>query len=285
MKKYLFITIVLSLTIFASAQAAKEATIQERLAALEKLMKKPQDNRSNVTEVVYQVQTLQQQIAELKGVIEEQIQQINGLKEKQKLLYIDIDSRLAELESKTPVNGQTSNPTFSDGSSINTPSTNVTNTVTSNDQALTVEVDPGYNNGAVVEAINAPELSSDQDDYDIAFAHLRAGRFLESARAFEDFIQKYPDNELTDNAYYWLGESYYVKRQYPQALAAFQSLTEKFPSSAKAADSWLKIGYSYYEMDDLVKAEENLQKVIDNYPSSSLARLAKNRLIKLQRDH
>ena len=80
---------------------------------------------------------------------------------------------------------------------------------------------------------NKPKLSSYQEDYDSAFAHLRAGRFLESARAFEDFIQSYPQNELTDNAYYWLGESYYVKRQYPQALAAFQSLTTKFPDSSK----------------------------------------------------
>ena len=82
-----------------------------------------------------------------------------------------------------------------------------------------------------------------------------------------------------------MGESYYVKRQYPQALSAFQTLTETFPDSSKAADSLLKIGYSYYEMDDFIKAEENLQKVIDSYPNSSLARLAKNRLRQLQRDH
>jgi TolA-binding protein len=82
-----------------------------------------------------------------------------------------------------------------------------------------------------------------------------------------------------------LGESYYVKRQYPQALAAFQSLTVKFPDSSKASDSWLKIGYSYYEMDDLAKAETNLQKVVDSYPNTSIARLAKNRLLQLRRDN
>lgn len=269
MKTKILISIILSVFVLNTVQAAKEQTIQQRLSNLERQMKQPQDNRSNMADVVLQVQTLQQQIAELKGVIEEQIHQINSLKEKQKLLYIDVDSRLTELESnKNNLN--------------NTTNTNTTNT---NNQPLTVEVDEGYNGGVTTQAIDEPVLSSDQDEYDIAFAHLRAGRFLESARAFESFIQKYPDNELTDNAYYWLGESYYVKRQYPQALAAFQTLTDKFPASAKAADSLLKIGYSYYEMDDLVKAEENLQKVIDSYPNSSLARLAKNRLRQLQRDH
>ena len=256
---------------------AKDLSIQQRLANLEKQIKQQAGNRSNTADIVVQNQMLQQQIAELKGVIEEQNHQIQSLKEKQKLLYIDVDSRLTELESEN----------------INAPViTNEGDDVAGEIATQTVEVDENYNESALTTdaiitdtMIAEPRLSSYQDDYDIAFAHLRAGRFLESARAFEDFIQQYPNNELTDNAYYWLGESYYVKRQYPQALSAFQSLTEKFPSSAKAPDSWLKIGYSYYEMDDFVKADENLKKVINDYPNSSIARLAKNRLRQLQRDH
>ena len=256
---------------------AKDLSIQQRLANLEKQIKQQAGNRSNTADIVVQNQMLQQQIAELKGVIEEQNHQIQSLKEKQKLLYIDVDSRLTELESEN----------------INAPViTNEGDDVAGEIATQTVEVDESYNESALTTdaiitdtMIAEPRLSSYQDDYDIAFAHLRAGRFLESARAFEDFIQQYPNNELTDNAYYWLGESYYVKRQYPQALSAFQSLTEKFPSSAKAPDSWLKIGYSYYEMDDFVKADENLKKVINDYPNSSIARLAKNRLRQLQRDH
>lgn len=272
MKKSILLLCTLTI-LFINTATAKDLSIQQRLAKIEKQMKQPSAERNNITDIVIQNQKMQQQIAELKGVIEEQNHQIQSLKDKQKLLYIDIDSRLTELEAKPSAN--TSSP------AQNT----TTKTNTNNSPALTVEVDEGYNDTVNVSNITQPQLSSDQDDYDIAFSHLRAGRFLESARAFEDFIQKYPDNELTDNAYYWLGESYYVKRQYPQALAAFQILTSKYPVSSKAPDSWLKIGYSYYEMDDLVKADENLQKVIDNYPNTSIARLAKNRLRQLQRDH
>lgn len=253
--------------------SAKELSIQQRLASLEKQMKQQPQARNGSADIVMQNQVLQQQIAELKGIIEEQNHQIKNLKEKQKLLYIDLDSRLTEIESKSQ--------------GVNT-ATVQNNNANITQQPLTVEVDEDYGNSNVdtqVVDVQEPQLSSYQDEYDIAFAHLRAGRFLVSARAFEDFVQKYPNNELTDNAYYWLGESYYVKRQYPQALSAFQALTNEFPSSDKAPDSWLKIGYSYFEMDDLVKAEENLQKVIDSYPGTSIARLAKNRLIQLQRDN
>ena len=247
---------------------AIELSIQQRLAQLEKIINQQPEGKNSAADIVLQNQMLQQQIAELKGVIEEQNHQIKSLKDKQKLLYIDIDSRLVELESQK---------TASQSSNTTTPS----------NQNQTVVVDEDYTQSNVETNVldNKPVLSTYQDDYDIAFAHLRAGRFLESARAFEDFIQTYPQNELTDNAYYWLGESYYVKRQYPQALAAFQSLTTKFPDSSKASDSWLKIGYSYYEMDDLDKAETNLQKVVDSYPNTSIARLAKNRLLQLRRDN
>ena len=264
MKKLLLFMALIS---FSTVHAI-ELSIQQRLANLEKIVKQKPEGNNSATEIVIQTQELQQQVAELKGIIEEQNYQIKSLKDKQKLLYIDIDSRLVELESQN-----------SGTQPIKAPAQTI--------DKQTVVVDEDYSQTSVETNVidNKPTLSTYQEDYDSAFAHLRAGRFLESARAFEDFIQAYPENELTDNAYYWLGESYYVKRQYPQALAAFQSLTAKFPDSSKASDSWLKIGYSYYEMDDLAKAETNLQKVVDSYPNTSIARLAKNRLLQLRRDH
>ncbi|MEZ5495527.1 MAG: tol-pal system protein YbgF [Gammaproteobacteria bacterium] len=275
--QYRILTLIVLSFLSANVYAQKDLSIQQRLAKLEKIVEQTSQERSNVADLVIQNQKLQQQIAELKGVIEEQNFKINNLQEKQKLLYMDVDSRLTELEGGTKA-------------STKPAATTQNNTSTSQDvdiSNMTVEVDENYGNSQATtsQVEDEPQISSFQDDYDVAFTHLRAGRFTESARAFEDFIQKHPESELTDNAYYWLGESYYVKRQYPQALAAFKTLKEKFPQSRKAPDSWLKIGYSYYEMDDLIQAEENLQKVISSYPQSSIAVLAKNRLRQIQRDH
>lgn len=278
MNKYHMIVMAL-IVIFSTHINARELSIQQRLAKVEKLLEQQSGSRTNTADVVIQNQKLQQQVAELKGIIEEQNYQIEKLKEKQKLLYIDMDSRLAELES-----GKVNSTAPPQGVNVATESDAIGSDIDSSEGQM-------VENNSMNEVVDnnsmqqEPVLSTFQDDYDIAFAHLRGGRFLESARAFEDFIQKYPNNELTDNAYYWLGESYYVKRQYPQALSAFMMLTDKFPDSAKAADSWLKIGYSYYEMDDFIKADETLKKVINNYPNTNIARLAKNRLRQLQRDN
>jgi tol-pal system protein YbgF len=137
------------------------------------------------------------------------------------------------------------------------------------------------------DTISAQQESTDpeaQSRYQQAFNQLKQGRFSESARAFEDFIQTYPNHKLTDNAYYWLGESYYVTRQYPLALAAFQKLEQQFPLSAKLPDALLKIGYTYHELEDYSQAQTALMKVMDSFPNDSVSRLAQNRLNLLKRE-
>ena len=88
----------------------------------------------------------------------------------------------------------------------------------------------------------------------------------------------YCDSEYSDNAQYWLGESYYVTRNYDLALTAFQDLLDRFPDSPKAPDALLKIGYTHYELEQWDSARAALTQVQEQYPDSTLSRLAENRL-------
>ena len=49
---------------------------------------------------------------------------------------------------------------------------------------------------------------------------------------------------LAGNAQYWLGETYYVRKDYENAATAFALGYQKYPKSAKAADDLLKLGMS-----------------------------------------
>jgi tol-pal system protein YbgF len=180
-----------------------------------------------------------------------------------------MDSRLSELESK---NKKASN----NGLSNTQQNTEVASETQNTSDQSAVSSEP---------TISQPNnnLEAAQNDYDVAFSHLRAGRFNESARLFETFIQMYPEHDLIDNAYYWLGESFYVKREYPQALSAFQTLVMQFPQSRKVADSKLKIGYTYFELGDLDNANKHLGDVVKSFPNTSVSRLAQNRLNQLKR--
>ena len=95
-------------------------------------------------------------------------------------------------------------------------------------------------------------------------------------------MQQYPNESLTPNAYYWLGESYYVTMNYPVALEAFQQLLKQFPQSEKAPDALLKVGYSQYELKQVDAAKATLTEVGAKYPGTNAANLAKERLQRIQ---
>ncbi len=263
----------LLLLCFYQAAAAQQLTIQERLARLER----NSGNAQGIAELVTQVQQLQQEVAELRGQLERQAFELESLKKRQKVLYVDLDSRVQALEKSAPQTPRDNAETTAE--KHNTPAL-----VTSHETAETTkpEVQPST-------ATQASSTGTDNDTqaavlYEEAFAHLKAGRYTDSARLFEDFIQQHPNHELTDNAYYWLGESYYVTRNYELALDAFEQLKSRFPNSHKLADALLKIGYTQYELGLYPQAWETLQTVVREFPSSAVARLAQTRLRKMQRE-
>src|SRR3989344_2498142 len=92
-----------------------------------------------------------------------------------------------------------------------------------------------------------------------------------------------PQSALRDNARYWLGEAYYVVRDFRQALTEFSRLINDHPKSLKAPDALLKIGYSHYELGEWAKARENLNQVIARYPGQPAAKSAEQRLAKMKK--
>ena len=268
--------IVLILITMVSFQslAANDMSIQDRIYRLEQLTA----GNQNRAEIVLELEKLQQQVNELRGQLEEINYKIKSVTDKQKLLYLDMDSRLTDLE-----NNRASRPTANTTSQNSDKNTATSSNITANNTANTNSNPVDSNSNTSIEpVINSVE--AEQNDYDVAFSHLRAGRFNAAARHFEAFIQDYPDRQLMDNAYYWLGESFYVQRQYPQALSAFQTLVKNHPNSRKQADAQLKIGYTYFELNDLNNAKKHLSEVVKSFPNSSVSRLAKNRLNQMERN-
>ncbi len=126
--------------------------------------------------------------------------------------------------------------------------------------------------------------AEEKAEYDAARAMLDAGQYASAARAFAEFVRRHPDGELTANALYWLGESYYVTQNFQIALDTFRDLVARFPDSNKVADAMLKIGYCHFELQQFDDAEVALNEVITRYPDTTVARLAQGRLRALQTD-
>lgn len=262
---------------FASAMliAAPALAQNSRLSLADRvsrLEQQAQAQNQGGTSLVNQVQQLQSQVQQLQGQVEELQHTIGQLEEKNKAQYIDLDSRLGRLEG----NGAGTN---------STPAGNVPASAGSAATATTPAAPAQAPTAAPASGSSAPAAAPDanaQAAYDTAFQALRGGDYAQASRGFRSFIQQYPDNTLTPNAWYWLGESYYVTMNYPVALEAFQRLLSQFPQSEKAPDALLKVGYSQLELKQTDAGKATLQQVASKYPTSRAASLAQERLRRLQ---
>jgi tol-pal system protein YbgF len=131
---------------------------------------------------------------------------------------------------------------------------------------------------AAVAAAAPMVVGSDQENYQAAFDLLRNSRYEQAAAAFTQFLGAFPSSPLADNAQYWLAETFYVRREFEQALPEFQKVIDDFPESAKIPDAWLKIGFCQDELKRPEAARAALLQVTREFPDTTAARLATQRL-------
>ena len=80
--------------------------------------------------------------------------------------------------------------------------------------------------------------------YDKAYNAMKKGDYKTAEAGFTAFMKKYPKSDLVGNANYWLGETYYVRKQYEQAVGVFADGFTKYKNNSKAPDNLLKLGLS-----------------------------------------
>ena len=258
------------------ANAQERLSLSERMTRLEQQMQGNAQGQSSSVELLNRVNELQQEVQNLRGVVEQQTNEIEALKKRSREQYIDLDSRLNRMG--TAPSGTSPPPRDPERE----PPRN------GNDEPAQLSADEPVNadeppqrepprNSQPAPAAGAP-AEDEKRAYDQAFGALREGRYAESARRFQAFLDEYPDGDLADNALYWLGESYYVTQNYRVALETFNAMLKRYPQSPKAPDALLKVGYCQFEMKDFARAEQTLNDVVHRYPDTTVARLAEGRL-------
>jgi tol-pal system protein YbgF len=246
-------------------------SLADRVAQLEQ---QAQNKDQSGIGMVNQMQQLQAQVQQLQGQIEELQHNLQELNDKKKAQYADLDGRLGRLEG-----GNGNAPGAGAGAGAAAASPQAANPPVAAAAAAAAVGSNNSNNGQPnAAAAGSADPAAAQAAYNVAFKALQAGDYVQASRQFRSFIQQYPNHALTPNAYYWLGESYYVTMNYPVALESFQHLLSQFPQSEKAPDALLKIGYSQLELKQDAAARATLSSVKTKYPGSKAASLAQERL-------
>ena len=111
--------------------------------------------------------------------------------------------------------------------------------------------------------------------YDTAYGDYGKGRYALAIQGFQEYVDTYPNTDLTDNAQYWIGECHYAQKKYKEAVADFDRVLKQWPKSDKAPAAFLKKGYALLELGQKAEAVVELQYAIHEYPSAEEARLAR----------
>ena len=259
--------LLLALTFVAPASAQRVST-GDRLAALEQQLA---SMRSSNLDLLNQISELKTEVQSLRAQTEELQQQFDQQKQSGRTQYLDLDGRLNRLESAAAPPDALPTPGVSIPATV-TPSPSIAQPPAVRDTPPRVYGDTATLGKSVDE----------RSAYNTAFDALKAGRYSESARMFQAFLDGYPNGAYAPNAMYWLGESYYVTQNYALAQEQFQSLIDRYPTHDKAAGALLKVGLCQYGLRQLDAAEATLAQVVARYPGSEAARTADDRLRAIQ---
>ncbi len=102
---------------------------------------------------------------------------------------------------------------------------------------------------------------------------------IDSAReGFSEFLDRFGDSELADDAMYWLGDLDYGQGNWRGAADHFAGLLAKHPQTTWAPAAMLKCGYSNQKLGDEKQADEMFRELVKRHPDSNEAALAKEAL-------
>ncbi len=220
---------------------------------------------SNHKDTTAQIETLQDRISEIDSTLAE-------LKEnQQKIMAMKVEQEIPAEEtvmSETVVmGGNTSNE--------EKPWMIVPGEATAAVDAAKPEATP-----VAPTALAAPQASSLSGDalYQEGVRLVMNDQPLKARGLLEQYLAQNPSANLSPNALYWIGETYYSEKSFAQSILKFKEVSRRFPKAGKVPAAMLKIGLAYDKLGDRENAVFYLRTLIEDYPKSDPAKIGRERL-------
>jgi tol-pal system protein YbgF len=130
---------------------------------------------------------------------------------------------------------------------------------------------PAPRNSGGTQVATLPPTDSPKDTYDLAYGYILRRDYALADEAFRVFLRRFPNDRLSSDAQYWLGESLFQRQRYRDAAEVFLNVSTKFETSAKAPDSLLRLGQSLAGLGEKDAACASLAEVGRKYPRASVS--------------
>ncbi len=233
----------------ASISSVGSGSVEDRVTQLERISNA---HSQLLTQLQQQLSANQSDIDTLRGQIQESQYQLGQIQERQRQILLQIDNLSGEgAGTQTQSSGAQSNSAPAAGAA--------TGTVAASGQAV--------------------QGGDANSDYNAAFALVQdKARQDDAIKAFQSFVQKYPDSTYQPNANYWLGQLSYNKGDKDGAAHYFATVVKSWPKSPKAPDAMYKVGVIMQDKGDSAKAKAVYQQVVTKYPGTEAAKQAQKKI-------
>lgn len=114
-----------------------------------------------------------------------------------------------------------------------------------------------------------------KNDYSAALTDFQTGKYPQARKMFIDLVETNPENSMSDNAQYWIGETYYMEGKFQLAIVEFEKVFT-FTLKDKWDDAQFKLGLCYRKLGDDEKAADEMQRLVKYYPYSEYYQQAQN---------
>ncbi|MEX0819413.1 MAG: tetratricopeptide repeat protein [Pirellulaceae bacterium] len=94
--------------------------------------------------------------------------------------------------------------------------------------------------------------------------------YQKAAEAFAALVRQFPKGKYTDQALFYLGESFYALQKKPEAIAAYRKLVEEHEKSSLRSDGLYALGVTYEEEQAYAEAGEIYDLFLKEFPDSAL---------------
>ena len=231
--------------LFADEDARKQVQqLDARIAKLEKALSSAdadkEQNIRSMLDLQMQLDAMNTELRKVNGQNEELVHNLQDAEKRQKDFYIDLDTRLRRIEAGGPT-------------------ANASERV---DGTKDVSADP----------------LGESHAFEAAYTLYKAENYQNAAVAFRDFLKNYPQSVHEANVQYWMGNSYFLLKDYKNCLNSYEALVSKFQDHPRVAEAMLNIAECQLELKNKTAAKKTLKQLISQFPGSDASDKAKKRL-------
>jgi tol-pal system protein YbgF len=153
-------------------------------------------------------------------------------------------------------------------------------------EAYTHNLDALQDRAAAVDKKSGDDVQRPTDKkefFALAQSKAKSGDLQTARVLYQDFIRKWPKDDLAGDAHFALAESYYAQDNCPDALPEYGQLIKSFSKSKSVPLAYVRSGDCFARLKNPDAARLAYEQVIKDYPKAPEAKLAQKGLAGLKK--